>query len=174
MYQHFNPFASGDAWWQHLLMLVVAAVLGYIIGYISAKSKVEKLQTDLQALEIDIDDCQQSKKAILATPVPSVKAVTYITPVSETVVAAVLPDDLKIVEGIGPKIEKLLNNEGILTYDQLATTSPERIKEILVAAGPRFQMHNPSTWPEQSAYARDGKWEELKAWQDELNKGRTE
>ena len=84
----------------------------------------------------------------------------------------VVPDDLKIVEGIGPKIEGLLNNEGILTFAQLAVTTTERIKEILDAAGPRFQMHDPTTWPQQSALARDGKWDELKAWQDELNKGR--
>ncbi|AEI51700.1 hypothetical protein [Runella slithyformis] len=173
MYQHFNPFAAGDAWWQHVLMLVVAAVLGYIIGYITAKSKAEKLETELQAIKIDIDECHQSKKALAPTPPSSVKAVTYIAPVL-TPVAEVTPDDLKIVEGIGPKIEKLLHKEGILTYAQLAETSSERIKKILSAAGPRFQMHNPGTWPTQSAYARDGRWEELKAWQEELNKGRTE
>ncbi|MEZ4902850.1 MAG: hypothetical protein R2822_14410 [Spirosomataceae bacterium] len=85
-----------------------------------------------------------------------------------------MPDDLKIVEGIGPKIEALLNKENILTFGQLATTSSERIKEILDAAGPRFQMHDPTTWPQQAALARDEKWDELKAWQDELNKGRLE
>lgn len=173
MYQHFNPFASGDAWWQHILMLVVAAVLGYIIGYITSKGKAEKLEAELQALEVDIDECQESKKALVATPSPSAKAVTYITP-APTPVVTIIPDDLKIVEGIGPKIEQLLHKEGILTYAQLAETSSERIKEILSAAGPRYQMHNPGTWPAQSAYARDGKWEELKVWQDELNKGRTE
>lgn len=89
-------------------------------------------------------------------------------------IVPVIPDDLKIVEGIGPKIEGLLNNKGIVTFAQLAVTSPERIKEILDAAGARFQMHDPTTWPRQSALARDGKWDELKAWQEELNKGRLE
>lgn len=173
MYQHFNPFASGDAWWQHILMLVVAAVLGYIIGYITSKGKAKKLEAELQVLEVDIDECQESKKALAATPSPSAKPVTYIAPAPIAVVE-VIPDDLKIVEGIGPKIEQLLNKEGILTFSQLASTSSERIKEILDAAGTRFKMHDPSSWPKQSAYARDGKWEELKAWQQELNKGRTE
>ncbi len=100
---------------------------------------------------------------------------TIAVPTPEPVaVVPVIPDDLKIVEGIGPKIEKLLNNEGILTFAQLAIASPERIKEILVAAGTRFQMHDPTTWPQQSALARDGKFDELKTWQDELNKGRKE
>lgn len=33
-------------------------------------------------------------------------------------------------------------------------------------------MHDPTTWPDQAALARDGKWDELKKWQDELNKGK--
>lgn len=172
MYSHFNPFASGDAWWQHLLMLVIAAVLGYIIGYISAKSKADSLRAELQALEIDIDACQQSKKEIIAPTPPVAKAAAVVAPLPTPAVVTT-PDDLKVVEGIGPKIEKLLNQEGILTFAQLAEASPERIKEILVAAGPRYQMHNPATWPEQSALARDGRWDALKTWQDELNKGRT-
>ncbi|MEI7586177.1 hypothetical protein [Runella sp.] len=179
MYGHFNPLEFGDAWWQHILMLVVSAVLGYIIGYLTRKGEVEKLEAELAALDFEVDDCQKSKKVAVATTPPPVvipEAVTISVPTPErvAVVVPVIPDDLKIVEGIGPKIEKLLNDEGILTFAQLAATAPERIKEILVAAGTRFQMHDPTTWPEQSALARDGKLEELKAWQDELNKGRKE
>ena len=178
MYGHFNPLEFGDAWWQHILMLVVSAVLGYIIGYLTRKGEVEKLEAELAALDFEVDDCQKSKKVAVATTPPPVvipEAVTISVPTPErvAVVVPVIPDDLKIVEGIGPKIEKLLN-DGILTFAQLAATAPERIKEILVAAGTRFQMHDPTTWPEQSALARDGKLEELKAWQDELNKGRKE
>lgn len=172
MYSHFNPFASADAWWQHILMLVIAAVLGYIIGYISAKSKADSLRAELQALDIDIDECQQSQKGSRRGYSAGRKGGAVVAPLPAPVVVTT-PNDLKVVEGIGPKIEKLLNQEGILTYAQLATTSPERIKEILVAAGPRYQMHNPATWPEQSALARDGQWDALKTWQDELNKGRT-
>ena len=43
---------------------------------------------------------------------------------------------------------------------------------MLQEAGSRFQMHDPTTWPAQAALARDGKWDELKNWQDELNKGK--
>ncbi len=91
------------------------------------------------------------------------------------VAAATVPtkkDDLKIVEGIGPKIEELFNNAGIYTFAELADTSAEKMKAILDAAGPRFQIHNPATWADQAALARDGKWDELKKWQDELYKGK--
>jgi large subunit ribosomal protein L21 len=75
-------------------------------------------------------------------------------------------DDLTLIEGIGPKIAGLFNDAGITTFAQLADTSVDKMKEILHAAGPRFQMHNPGTWAEQGAMARDGKMDELKAWQD--------
>lgn len=81
-------------------------------------------------------------------------------------------DDLKIVEGIGPKIEQLFNKAGIYSFVDLASTSADRLKEILVDGGTRFQIHDPTTWPDQAAMARDGKWEELKKWQDELKGGR--
>lgn len=81
-------------------------------------------------------------------------------------------DDLKIVEGIGPKIADLLIKEGITTWKQLSETDPERIKGILVAAGPNFQIHDPGTWPRQAGLAAEGKWDELKQLQDELSGGK--
>jgi len=81
-------------------------------------------------------------------------------------------DDLKIVEGVGPKIETLLKEGGISTWAELAEASEERLKEILDAAGPRYQIHNPSTWPAQAKFAAEGKWDELKEYQEVLIGGR--
>jgi predicted flap endonuclease-1-like 5' DNA nuclease len=81
-------------------------------------------------------------------------------------------DDLKIVEGIGPKIAELLQNAGINTWKDLSETSADRLKEILEAAGPNFQIHDPGTWPAQARLADQGKWEELKQLQDELKGGK--
>ena len=81
-------------------------------------------------------------------------------------------DDLKIVEGVGPKIETLLKEGGISTWAELAAASEERLKEILDAAGPRYQIHDPSTWPAQAKFAVDGQWDELKEYQDMLTGGR--
>ena len=81
-------------------------------------------------------------------------------------------DDLKIIEGIGPKIETLLKEGGVTTWAELAAASEERLKEILAAAGPRYQIHDPSTWPAQSKFAAEGKWDELKEYQDVLIGGR--
>jgi large subunit ribosomal protein L17 len=81
-------------------------------------------------------------------------------------------DDLKLIEGVGPKIADLLINGGISTFAQLAASTPEAIQEILDAAGSQYNIHNPSTWPAQAQLAADGKWDELKTLQDELLGGR--
>ena len=84
----------------------------------------------------------------------------------------VVEDDLKIVEGIGPKIEGLLKDAGIKTWIQLAGTDAATIKEILNNAGPSFAMKDPTTWPAQARMAADGDWDDLKRWQDELDGGK--
>lgn len=81
-------------------------------------------------------------------------------------------NDLKIIEGIGPKIEQLLHEAGIDTWEALANTSVERLREILEAAGSRYQVHDPGTWPAQARFAANGDWEELKDYQDMLIGGR--
>ncbi len=81
-------------------------------------------------------------------------------------------DDLTKVEGIGPKIAEHFNASGINSFAELASTSVERLQEILTEAGPNFASHNPGTWPKQAELAAAGKWDELKAWQDELDGGK--
>ncbi len=81
-------------------------------------------------------------------------------------------DDLKAIEGIGPKIEKLLIEAGITTWRQLAQTPVSKIREILESAGPNYALADPSTWPQQAALAAEGKWDELTALQEQLRGGR--
>lgn len=80
-------------------------------------------------------------------------------------------DKLTKVEGIGPKIEGLLNDAGINTFADLAAQSEDALKEILTNAGGVYASKNPSTWAQQAQMAADGKWDELKVWQDELDGG---
>ena len=82
------------------------------------------------------------------------------------------PDDLEIVEGIGPRIAGLLRDEGIATWRALAASSPQRLRDVLALGGPGFRIADPGTWPEQAALAADGRWAELKALQDRLVAGR--
>lgn len=82
-------------------------------------------------------------------------------------------DDLKIVEGIGPKIEILLKNAEIKNWSDLAKSDIKELKEILKKGGERFTMHDPSSWSDQASLADEGKWEELEKFQDLLIGGRT-
>ena len=82
------------------------------------------------------------------------------------------PDDLEIVEGIGPKIAPLLRQHGIATFVQLATASPAEIAAILQKGGPDFRIANPGTWPEQAGYCVRNDWSGLKQLQDRLTAGR--
>lgn len=81
-------------------------------------------------------------------------------------------DDLKAIEGIGPKIEKLLHDGGIKTWRSLADASVDSIQQILNDAGSRYALADPGTWPKQSELAADGKWDELQEYQDFLNAGK--
>ncbi|MCK0130079.1 50S ribosomal protein L21 [Flavobacteriaceae bacterium F08102] len=80
-------------------------------------------------------------------------------------------DDLKKVEGIGPKIAEIFNEAGIVTFADLANTSTDKLREILAAAGSRYASKNPDSWPKQAKMAAEGKWDELKKWQDETKGG---
>ena len=81
-------------------------------------------------------------------------------------------DDLKVVEGIGPVIEKHLHANGIRTYEQLADADPVHIKSILDSAGDRLAVHDPETRPAQAGYARDGDLTALAKYQETLKAGR--
>lgn len=82
------------------------------------------------------------------------------------------PTNLKIIEGIGPKIEELFKADGITNWTELSASSIKRLKGILSKAGKRFQMHDPTTWSKQATLAANGKWEELEKYQEELDGGR--
>jgi predicted flap endonuclease-1-like 5' DNA nuclease len=81
-------------------------------------------------------------------------------------------DDLKAIEGIGPATEKLLHENGIKTWRDLANTEASDVKAILSAAGSRFALGDPTTWPKQAELAADGKFDELREYQDFLDGGR--
>lgn len=81
-------------------------------------------------------------------------------------------DDLKMVEGIGPKIEGLLNEGGIKTWADLANAPTEKVQAILDEAGPRYRMHSPITWAKQAKLADAADWQALEDLQDRLIGGR--
>ncbi len=81
-------------------------------------------------------------------------------------------DDLKKIEGIGPKIAGLLNEAGIMTFSDLAKAKEKQLADVLQKAGARFRLAKHDTWQAQAKLAASGKTEELKKMQEELKGGR--
>ena len=81
-------------------------------------------------------------------------------------------DDLRLVEGIGPKIQEHLRKNGLRTWADIASTKPEQLKEVLAQAGDHFRLHDPSHWPEQARLMVENRWEELRKYQRKLSHAR--
>lgn len=158
-----------------IFLLLIAAALGYLIGYLVRKSmkckKCEELQEEVDALKLLIGKLETNIKK-KEEPVEVIESVTAaeIPKVKEEVVdSRPRQDDLKIVLGIGPKISRLLNNRGISTWKQLSEAEPVLISEYLLQdGGERYRIHNPATWPYQAKLADEGRWDELKDYQGKL------
>ena len=177
----FNDFrtdyTSGDATWEILIMLLVAFILGWLFHHFLCCKSKKHVERDNRA-----NTTAQGLTSAATAPVsvaPAAKVVEKTAPTAavkaKPVAAATSTsekDDLKKVEGIGPKIEGLLNAAGVTTWRALATTEVDFIQDVLDKAGPRYRMHNPKTWPIQSQLIEDGKWDELKEYQDFLTAGR--
>lgn len=148
--------------WTHtfeiLVMVGVAFLLGLLLGYqiwARWRDQFRSLQKETDELRRKLQVCESKQ--------------TSATMVSA---APVVPEDLKVIEGIGPKIEKLCNDVGIYTLRQLANTPLESLQKMLDDAGPNYRVIDPSTWSQQATLANDGKWDELRAYQDYLVGGR--
>jgi predicted flap endonuclease-1-like 5' DNA nuclease len=81
-------------------------------------------------------------------------------------------DDLEMIEGIGPKINTILQEAGIRTFRKLAQADSEELRQILRDAGLRTALSNPETWSEQAQLAADGEWNKLETLQGKLKAGR--
>ena len=77
-------------------------------------------------------------------------------------------DNLKKIEGIGPKIEEVLNAAGFTRYEDIQNSNRDALKEVLNAAGSRYKMHEPKSWPAQAELAAKGAWDDLSKLQNEI------
>jgi len=156
------PLSKPVAISEMLILLALTAFIGCFIARWITNGRINDLKAAVAAREEELEDCHHKTKS---RPFKST-AVSVSSKVRKA-------DNLKVIEGIGPKIEQLLNENGILTFEQLANAGPETLKGILRSGGSRFfQIHDSTTWSEQSALARDGKWLELGKLQDKLDGGK--
>jgi len=158
---------------------VTAKILGHLKGdkVIVFKKKRRKgykkkngHRQFLSEIQIESISVNGAKKAT-AKKKEEAKPKAEAKPKKEAVKKAVKADDLKKIEGIGPKIAEIFAAAGIDSFAKLAKADVAKLKEILEAAGSRYASKVPDSWPKQAKMAADGKWDELKKWQEEVKGG---
>ena len=136
-----------------------------------AKSKAKAITTKTKG-SVKAKTTSKGKAKTTSKAKTTKKAISKATSKKSTGTRGTKKDDLKKIEGIGPKIEQLLHKAKITTFKELSNTKVGVLREILQKAGSRFKMHDPSTWARQSKLAASNKWDQLKKLQDELDGGR--
>ena len=140
-----------------------------------AQAKKETKVVEATPAPPPITQAEPKPKPSVKPPTPTRTTRTRTNTTRKTVTpkpAGNAKDNLKKIEGIGPKIEQLLNQAGIKTWSALAGSRVSVLRKILAEAGPRFRMHNPSSWARQARLAAQGKWDQLKKLQDHLKGGK--
>ncbi|WP_225036120.1 50S ribosomal protein L21 [Winogradskyella sp. SM1960] len=102
---------------------------------------------------------KEAKKAEAKTAAPKAKKATG------------KADDLKKIEGAGPKAAEALVNAGFETFEKVANAKAEELSNVLSEASSRLAHIVTETWPKQAKLAAEGKWDELKELQDRLDGG---
>jgi predicted flap endonuclease-1-like 5' DNA nuclease len=139
-----------------------------------AKGKADAEAKEEAAVVAEAPVAVEVPAAVEEAPVVAEEAIVAEEPKAKAVKAKSTGDDLKIIEGIGPKIEEILQEAGVDSFAALAAKSADEVREILLAQGSRYKMHDPETWAEQAQLAADGKMDELEALKKELNAGKKE
>ncbi|MEC7265036.1 MAG: hypothetical protein VXW38_14950 [Bacteroidota bacterium] len=180
---------GANIWYWIILAFVgiIAAVLGYFFGKSDAPSapdfseQISILEIENAKLKADLDTC---KKRLSATkppkisddpspPIPEKQHSGFNADEAKLAFGTkVKEDDLKIVEGIGPKIEELFHSFNIKTWKELSETSADKCQEVLDSGGKRYRIHDPASWPMQAKMAFEGHWKQLADWQEKHRAGK--
>ena len=122
----------------------------------------------------DTDEKPKEEVAVPKSEAPSApekKAEAAVEVPAEAAPAEEASEDLTKIEGIGPKTAEALTNAGIGSFASLADADPEKIKELLTEASSRLAHLDPGSWPKQAKMAAEGKWDDLKEWQEKAKGG---
>lgn len=123
-----------------LWILLGFFALAIIVGWVAVLRKPEPAQAEVEAVAVPV---AAKKKAA---------------------------DDLVKIEGIGPKVAKILSQAGIETFEDLAGADVAEVQNVLNKAG--LQMMDPEGWIDQAKLAAKGEWEAFEKLQRKLKGGR--
>ncbi len=135
----------------------------------TVKDKVEGIADDVKekfedfaddAKEI-VEDAKESVEKVVKT---EKKAVKKVKTVKAVVTPSDIKNDLKVLRGIGPKMEEVLNENGITSFEQLSKMTLKNINAVLTEAGINTKVYNTKDWKAQSKIAVKGDMEVLSQW----------
>ncbi len=156
--------------WLILILFIIIVVIVWIALIQNARKYRPDFDIDSHQEAHGEDESSGSIKSELILPSPEVKDEIIPEVIESTI--PIKPDDLTVIEGIGPKVKKLLNSAGILSYADLAKADPEQLRSLLQKE--RLQFLDPGTWPEQARLASESRFSDLKDLQAQLKAGRGE
>jgi predicted flap endonuclease-1-like 5' DNA nuclease len=163
-------------WGIPLAVGLICGFFGFLIGRgsnptVDHEKEINTLKEQNTKLEADLAKCNQ--KLVAGSSLAPAKAEEFNAAAAKKAIGKpVKKDDLKLVEGIGPKIQGLFHNYDIKTWKALSETSVSKCQEVLDSGGDRYKVHDPASWPMQAKMAYEGKWKELAKWQDEHKHGK--
>lgn len=129
-----------------------------------AKEKIEEYTEDaLNSVNEKLDDVKPSK----AKKTTKKKVVKKEVVVEEKIVVEKTDviNDLKVIKGIGPVLEKSLNDLNVTSYEQIAKMTLKNMRKLLTDAGVNAKIYDVSGWKAQAKLALKGDMEAVKNWE---------
>ena len=173
-------------WIIPLLVGLICAYFGYLIGKAKQPATTETVSVNIQQLKTentqlknDLALCKKQLatdthiEPIISIAAETIAAYTFNAELAQQAFGKKIKEnDLKIVEGIGPKIEALFNADQITTWEALSDLSVAECQAVLDKGGDRYRIHDPASWPMQAKMAFTNKWKDLVRWQKEHKSGK--
>ena len=167
----------GIGYWIILLLTgLIFGIIGFFIGKSQGsgrelESTLEELRSANADLRNDLFNCQEQLEQQSAST--SESGYQFNARLAQSIFGRfITEDDLKVVEGIGPKIEGLFHNYNIKSWKDLSNVSVDKCYEVLESGGEKYRVHDPASWPMQAKMCYQGKWKELYRWQVEHKHGK--
>ncbi len=173
-------------WLIPILVGAICGILGYLIGKfgnttIDNSAQIKILEDKNAQLKTELDACNKKAASSVNLRASSasfaagaaVASIPFDGSAAKAVFGKVIKqDDLKVVEGIGPKIEGMFKDAGIKTWKALSEATVADCQKVLDGGGKRYQVHDPASWPMQAKMCYEGKWKDLLKWQEEHKHGK--
>jgi len=129
-----------------------------------AKEKIEDYTEDaLNTVNEKLDDAKPSK----AKKTTKKKVVKKEVVIEEKIVVEKTDviNDLKVIKGIGPVLEKSLNDLNVTSYEQISKMTLKNMGKLLTDAGVNAKIYDLSGWKAQAKLALKGDMEAVKNWE---------